>query len=75
MKKLLEISVAIKSVAAMVLAGQIILFVIIGSLFGLSGMDFSFVWQAVAIATLTGILHYVAFTEAVLHKMKYSSDF
>ena len=72
MKKLLEISVAIKSVAAMVLAGQIILFVIIGSFFGLSGMEFSFIWQAVAIATITGVLHYVAFTEAVIKKMRYS---
>ena len=71
MKKLIEISVAIKSIAAMVLAGQIILYVIVGSFLGLSSMDFSFIWQAVAIAAITGILHYIAFTEDVIKKMRY----
>ena len=71
MKKLFEVSVAIKSVAAMVLAGQLFLFVIIGSFFGLSSMDFSFIWQAIAIAAITAILQYVAFTEDVIKKMRY----
>jgi len=72
MKKLFEVSVAIKSVAAMVLAGQIFLFVIIGSFFGLSSMDFSFIWQAIAIAAITAIIQYIAFTEDVIKKMRYS---
>jgi len=72
MKKLLEVSVVIKSVASMVLAGQIIIYVIIGTFFGLSSMEFSFIWQAVVIATITGILHYIAFTETVIKKMRYS---
>jgi len=72
MKKLFEVSVAMKSVAAMVLAGQIFLYVIIGSFFGLTSMEFSFIWQAIAIAAITGILHYVAFTESVIKNMRYS---
>ena len=72
MKKLFEISVAIKSVAAMVLAGQIFLFVIIGSFFGLTSIDFSFIWQAIAIAVITAILQYVAFAEDVIKNMRYS---
>ena len=72
MKKLIEISVAIKSVAAMVFAGQIIIYLIIGTFFGLTGMDFILIWQTVAIATITGILHYIAFTESVIKKMRYS---
>jgi len=72
MKKLLEVSVAIKSVAAMVLAGQIILYLIVGSFFGLSGMDFFFIWQAIAVAVITAILQYIAFTEDVIKRMRYS---
>ena len=72
MKKLFEISVAIKSVAAMVLAGQIFLYVIIGSFFGLTSIEFSFIWQAIVIAAITAILQYIAFTEDVIKKMRYS---
>jgi len=73
MKKTLEISVAMKSIAAMVLAGQIFLYLLIGSIFGLSSMDFSLIWQAIAIAAITGILHYIAFTESVIKKMRYAA--
>ena len=72
MKKIIEISVVIKSVAGLVFAGQILLFVIVGTFFGLSTMDFLLIWQAVAIAAITGILHYIAFTESVIKKMRYT---
>ena len=72
MKRIIEISVVIKSIAALVFAGQVIVFVIIGSFFGLSSMTFSFVWQAMAIAVITAVLHYVTFTDAVIKKMRYS---
>jgi len=72
MKRLLEVSVAIKSVAGLVFAGQILVFVIVGTFFGLTDMPFAFIWQAVVIAAVTGVLHYVAFTEEVIKKMKYS---
>ena len=72
MKKLFEVSIAMKSVAAMVLAGQIFLFLIVGSFFGLTSMDFSFIWQAIVVAITVSILQYIAFTEDVIKKMKYS---
>ena len=72
MKKLIEVSVAIKSVAGLVFAGIVILYVIVGTFFGQSSMPFPFMWQAVAIAAITGILHYIAFTEAIIRKMRYS---
>ena len=72
MKKLIEVSVVMKTVAGLVFAGQVILYVIVGTFFGLSSMPFSFIWQAVAIAAITGILHYIAFTEEVIRKMRYS---
>jgi len=70
-KKMMEITVAIKSVAGQVFAGQILLYVIVGTYFGLSDIAFSFIWQAVAIASITGILHYIAFTEAAIRDMAY----
>ena len=72
MKKLIEVTVAIKSVAAMVLAGQIFLFLIIGTFFGLSSMDFSFIWQAIVIAVVTALLQCIAFAEDVIKKMRYT---
>lgn len=72
MKRLLKVSVAIKSVAGLVFAGQVILYMIIGTIFGLSSMEFSFIWQAIALASITGILHYIAFAESVIRNMRYT---
>lgn len=72
MKKFIETVAIIKSIAGMVFAGQVILFVVIGSFFGLSSISFSFIWQALAIALITGVLQFVAFTEAVIKRIKYS---
>jgi len=72
MKKLFEVSIAMKSIAAMVLAGQIFLFLIVGSFYGLTSMDFSFIWQAIVVAITVSVLQYIAFTEDVIKKMRYS---
>jgi len=72
MKKIIEISVAIKGIAAMVFAGQIFLYLIVGSFFGLVSIDFSIIWQAMAVAVITAVLQYIAFTEEVIKKMRYS---
>ena len=71
MKKLFEVSIAIKSIAAMVLAGQIFLFLIVGSFFGLTSMDFSFIWQAIIVAVVVAVLQYITFTEDLIKKTRY----
>jgi len=67
----MEVTAAVKSVAGLIFAGQVILFTIVGSFLGLPGISFAYIWQALAIAAITGILHYAAFAENNFRNLKY----
>jgi hypothetical protein len=71
MKKLLELLIVVKNFAAMAFAGIIMLFVVAGYFFGLSSIGFSYVWQAVFIALISGILYFVAFSDHVIKNKSY----
>lgn len=71
MKKFIEILVAVKSFAAMAFTGVIMLYVVAGYFFGISSISFSLIWQAVFIALLCGLLHFIAFTDYVFKKTGY----
>ena len=58
MKKIIEITVAIKSVGAMFFSGVIITYTVLAGLLGQEGMPFSLIWQALFIALLAAGLHY-----------------
>ena len=75
MKKILEITVVIKNVAGLVFAGMLIAYVLIGSFFGLTSITFSLIWQAAAISIITGGLHYIAFTDNIIKKVRSSMRF
>lgn len=71
MKKFLEILMVIKNFAAIVFAGMMVLFAVVGYFFGLSSISFSLVWQAVFIALICGALHFFAFSDYVVKKKGY----
>jgi hypothetical protein len=66
MKKFIEILTAVKNFTAMVFAGMIMLFVVVGYFFGLSSISFSLIWQAIFIALICGTLHFLAFSDYVV---------
>lgn len=71
MKKFIEILTAVKDIAAMTFAGMMMLFVVVGYFFGLSSISFSLIWQAVFIALICGILHFIAFSDYVVKEKGY----
>lgn len=72
MKKFIEVTAAVKSVGAMVFAGLIIVYTVFGGFFGLREMSFSLVWQALFIASIAAVLHYLTLSEAHLTKQKFA---
>lgn len=75
MKRFLEILMAVKNFAAIVFAGMMMLFVVIGYFFGLSSISFSLIWQAVFIALICGALHFIAFSDYVIKEKGYPFRF
>lgn len=70
LKKIIEITAAIKSFGALVFAGLIMVYTVFGGFFGLREISFSLVWQALFIAITASGLHFIAFTDALLHKTR-----
>ncbi len=70
MKKLVEITMSIKSFGAMIFAGLLILYTVIGGFFGLQELSFSLVWQALFIALIASGIYFVAFSESVFPHLK-----
>lgn len=71
MKGFVEITAAVKSFGAMIFAGLIIVYTVFGGFFGLEEISFSLVWQALFIALIASVLHFIAFTDAVTKKAGY----
>lgn len=73
MKKLIEITAAVKSFGAMIFAGLIIVYTVFGGwFFDLKEISMSLVWQALFIALIASALHFVVFTDTVLKKSGYA---
>lgn len=72
MKRFLEILLNVKSGAAMVFCGFVMLYVVVGWFVGLRALSFPLVWQFLFISLICAVLQYIAFTEAVIKKMRYS---
>lgn len=73
MKKFIEITAAIKSFGAMIFAGLIIVYTVFGGFFfELKEVSFSLVWQAMFIAFIASGLHFWAFSDTHIKKMKYA---
>lgn len=72
MKKAVEIIVAVKNIAAMAFTGMVMLYMVFGELFGLTSISFSLIWQAIFIALICGVLQFIAFSDYVIKKMKFS---
>ncbi len=69
MKKFIETTAAIKSVAALIFAGLIIVYTVFGGFFGLKGISFGQVWQALGVAAIAACLHWVAFAGAACARL------
>lgn len=73
MKKFVEILLSLKSMAALVFSGQIMIWAVIGTFFSKGDMlPLSFVWQALAVAVFAALWHFVTFTNIVIKRMRYS---
>lgn len=72
MKIFVEITAAIKSFAAMIFAGLLIVYTVFGGFFGLSYVPFSLVWQALFVSAVASVLHFLAFSDAGLKKASYA---
>jgi hypothetical protein len=59
MKKLLELLVAIKSQAAMLFGGAIMLYIVAGWWFGLEALPFSLVWQMAILSVICSAWQFV----------------
>lgn len=71
MKKFIEVTASVKSLGAIFFAGLIIVYTVFGGFFGLREISFPLVWQALFIALIASMLHFLAFTDAVLKKAGY----
>lgn len=72
MKRFLLLTAAFKSIACMVFAGQVMVYVVLGSFFGLTNIAFSFIWQFFFISVASALLQIFAFSELVIVNMKYT---
>ncbi len=72
MKKFVETLMELKSTAAFIFAGQIMVFSIVQMGQGLGELPLARVWQSLAIAVITALLQYVCFSDAVIHRMRYA---
>ncbi len=73
MKKFTETLIAIKSAAAFIFVGQVMVYVVVMMISGYANtVPFSFIWQALAISLITALLQYVFFDDRVIKRMRYS---
>lgn len=72
MKKFVEQLVAVKSAAAFVFSGQIVVLAFVCMFAGYDSVPNSFIWQALVISVVTALLQFVCFSEVVIKKMRYT---
>ncbi len=76
MKKLIEVTAAIKTFAALVFAGAIIVYTVFGGwFFDVNAIPLSLVWQLLFISLLASILQFIFFSDNVFPRMRYVHRF
>ncbi len=70
MKRFLETLMAVKSTAALVLSGEIVLLALARMLLGYDAVPIAYLWQALALCLIVASAHFVFFSTALLPKMR-----